>query len=360
MRFNTVTYFRAGASRFAPIWLLALAMLNLAGSPTRAFSQKEMKREVGVNLAGAEFPPRPGIYGKDYMYPNRAELAYYKSKGMRLFRIPFSWERMQRVLGAPLDPEELSRMDELVGGAHALHLKLILDVHGYDRRERKLIGADPVLENAFADLWRRLAEHYRTENAIYGYGLMNEPHDTEGTWPHTAQAAINAVRTIDRRHFILLAGDHWSGANTWESANPKILEVWDPENKLIYEAHIYFDSDGSGVYRTSYDDNRAYPEIGVDRVRPFIEWIRLHHARGLIGEFGVPNNDPRWNEVLGRLLRYLRDNQVSGTYWAGGPAWHHYILSCEPTAGKDAAQMQVLSGYTRHGLHRWISFRHQN
>lgn len=331
---------------------LALAMLLVSGSPARAFSQREIKGEVGINLAGAEFPPRPGVYGKDYLYPNREEFAYYKSKGMRVFRIPISWERMQHTPGSQLDAAEVVRLDEVVSGARANGVKLILDVHGYDRREGKLIGADAALERAFGDLWRRLAEHYATEHSIYGYGLMNEPHDTQGTWPHTAQVAIDAIRTVDRYHFILLAGDHWSGANTWAQANPNLRQVKDPEKKLIYEAHIYFDADGSGVYKQSYDDNHVYPDIGVDRVRPFVEWLRVNHARGLIGEFGVPDNDPRWNEVLDRFLAYLHENKLSGTYWAGGPRWHNYPLSCEPRNGMDAPQMAVLAQHA-HPSHWW-------
>lgn len=332
--------------------------ITYAALPTAVLGQRELKAQVGVNLAGAEFPPRPGVYGKDYLYPNRGEMAYYKSKGIRLLRIPFSWERMQPDIGGPLQPEELARLDEVVAGAHAVKAKLILDIHGYDRRDGKLIGADPRLEKAFADVWLQLAMHYRSESAIYGYGLMNEPHDTDGTWPHTAQVAINAIRTVDRRHFILLAGDHWSNADTWAASNPHLLDVKDPENRLIYEAHTYWDRDGSGIYKHSYDEDRVYPDIGVDRVRPFIAWLKANHARGLIGEFGVPNDDPRWNQVLDHFLRFLHRNGVSGTYWAGGPRWHHYLLSCEPRDGVDAPQMAVLERNAR-AAHRW-SILHWN
>jgi endoglucanase len=315
-----------------------------------------MNGEVGVNLAGAEFPPRPGIYGKDYLYPNREELSYYKRKGIRLFRIPFSWERMQSTLNGPLDQSELDRLDAVVNAASELHLKLILDVHGYDRYRGKLIGSDKDLELGLADLWRRLAEHYRSSKAVYGYGLMNEPHETNGTWPHTAQIVIDAVRKVDQRHFILLAGDHWSSATTWPESNPKILEVRDPAQRLIYEGHVYFDRDGSGVYNTSYVETGAYPDIGPARVKPFIDWLKANKVNGMIGEFGVPNDDPRWNEVLDRFLKTSQREHISGTYWAGGPRWHNYRLSCEPSAAGDAPQMEVLGRYAKHRRRSWISF----
>jgi len=314
---------------------------------------------VGVNLAGAEFPPPSGVYGKDYIYPTREELAYYKSKGSRLFRIPFKWERMQPNLNRPLSQAELNHLDVVVAAARALNVHLILDLHNFDRYKRQLVGNDPALEGGLASLWSQLALHYREEKAIYGYGIMNEPNDTGGTWPNTAQKAIDAIRSVDHRHYILLAGDHWSGAQTWSESNPDLLQVKDPEDRIIYEAHTYWDRDGSGVYKNSYDEDHVYPNIGIDRVKPFVDWLKVHHARGFIGEFGVPNNDPRWNEVLDRFLHYLHKNGISGTYWAGGPIWHNYILSCEPAAGVDAPQMKVLSARARahDAWHAWFRFR---
>jgi len=39
---------------------------------------------------------------------------------------------------------------------------------------------------------------------------------------------------------------------------------------------------------------------------------------GFIGEYGVPDSDPRWLTVLDTFLAYLDANGVGGTYWAGG------------------------------------------
>lgn len=60
----------------------------------------------------------------------------------------------------------------------------------------------------------------------------------------------------------------------------------DPANNLVYEAHQYFDRDHSGSYQQSYDDSDAHPDIGVERLRPFAEWLEEHNVRGFLGEFG--------------------------------------------------------------------------
>lgn len=58
-----------------------------------------------IKLCGPEFGEKkmPGIYGVDYIYPNQAELVYFKNKGFKLMDLPFKWERVQPSLGGPLD-----------------------------------------------------------------------------------------------------------------------------------------------------------------------------------------------------------------------------------------------------------------
>jgi endoglucanase len=239
----------------------------------------------------------------------------------------------------------------VIGYASAHGMKVILDMHNYARRKENgttyLIGTGPVSLSSFADAWRRIADHYKGNSTIHAYGIMNEPHSTGGTWPDMAQAAVNAIRTVDLTHYVLVGGDTWSNAVGWRSKNPN-LDTQDPVGRLIYEAHCYFDNDNSGTYNQSYDGEGAYPEVGVDRVREFVEWLEERGARGFIGEYGVPGNDPRWLTVLDNFLAYIQAHGLSGTYWAGGPWWGSYALSCEPTNNftADRPQMSVLEDYT--------------
>jgi len=181
---------------------------------------------------------------------------------------------------------------------------------------------------------------------------MNEPHGTNGTWPGMAQAGTDGVRSADSDHWIIVAGDSWSSARNWYDANPD-LNVQDAFDKIIYEAHCYFDSSSSGQYANSYDADNIYPNIGVVEVSPFIQWLRENDARGFVGEYGVPDDDPRWNEVLERFMQHLGANGVSGTYWAGGSYWGDYKLSVHPTSNLtvDRPQMSVLQqDFTAGGL----------
>lgn len=328
------------------VGLVSAAPPTVPVTPTPSF---------GVNLAGGEFGGNlPGVYNQDYTYPSAAEMDYFKSKGLTVLRVPFRWERLQRTPGGPLNAEEMVRVDKVVADARSRGMRVVLDCHNYGRykiggTDEKVLGSPEVPNSAFADFWRKIADRYKNESAIYGYGLMNEPHDMgdDRRWPAAAQAATDAIRAVDGTHTVLVSGDHWSGAHSWRNSSNENLDIKDPANNVVYEAHQYFDNDHSGTYDKSYDGEGAYPNVGVDRARPFVEWLQAKGKKGFVGEFGVPGNDPRWNAALDNFLAYLKANNVSGTYWAAGPWWGDYPLSIEPTNNfaTDKPQMTVLQKY---------------
>jgi len=176
----------------------------------------------GVNLAGAEFGEGvlPGVYDRDYTHPTAAELDYFRGKGLTLIHLSFRWERLHHELYGPLDPDELARLDAVGAAARAREMQIILDPRNYARYRGQLIGTAAVPNAAFADFWGKVAVHYQTESAIWAYGLMNEPHDTNGLWPAAAQAAIDGIRTVERTRTILVPGDGWSGAWHWDTEMP--------------------------------------------------------------------------------------------------------------------------------------------
>ena len=307
----------------------------------------------GTNLASAEFAhsKSPGVYDKDYTYPTIAELDYFAAKGFGLFRLPFLWERIQHELNGELNVEELDRMVKFVDAAKERKLYVLLDMHNYGRRivngKSEIIGSANLSIAHLADVWQKIAEKFKNKDNIWAYGLMNEPHDMlkEVPWLNIAQGSIDKIRAVDQKTPIMVGGDSYSSAARWMTESDNLKQLKDPANNLIFEAHIYFDRDASGFYKGSYDEEKASPTIGIERATPFLNWLKANKFKGFIGEYGVPDNDPRWLVTLDKFLAFLKANGINGTYWAAGPWWGNYTLAIEPKDGKDRPQMETLMRY---------------
>ena len=301
---------------------------------------------IGINLAGAEFGAVPGAYGFDYIYPNARELDPFKSEGIDLIRLPFRWERVQPTLGEPLDAAEVGRIQTFLDEAEARDMHVVLDVHNFGRYRGQVIGSEAVPISTFADFWSKMATQFGGVESVAGFGLMNEPHDMGGreVWPAAAQAATNAIRATGATENIVVGGDGWSSAGMWQFVNGS-LAVNDPLNKIVYEAHIYFDRDNSGSYKGTFDEEGVPLDIGVRRLNTFQQWLAANDAKGFIGEFGVPADDPRWLEALSQFVDALHEYGIDGTAWAAGPWWGNYKLSLEPVNGEDKPQLDILTRY---------------
>jgi endoglucanase len=220
-------------------------------------------------------------------------------------------------------------------------MTVILDVHNYGRYRNQILGSPELSVAAFRDLWTKLATAFKGSTAIYGYDLMNEPHSMGGDerWPTAAQAAIDGIRSVDTETTIILEGDDWSGAWMWLGRNAKLLPT-DPSNNLLYEAHQYFDRDGTGQYLNSADQENPPPTLAADRLKPFIDWLKQNGKKGFVGEYGAPANDPRWLAQITESAKVLASECMGAVYWAGGPWWGEYPLSIEPLPdGSDRPQL---------------------
>lgn len=301
---------------------------------------------VGVNLAGAEFGEYAGLPGKHqihYIYPSEANFKRYADLNLKLIRLPFRWERIQPKLNSELNAAELDRLLTTLNHAQKYNMQVILDMHNYYRYYGKLIASSDVPISAFADGWRRIVQKVANHPAVYGYGLMNEPHSTNGKWPAAAQAAAQAIRGIDQNRWIYVSGDRWSSAFHWPSYNTQLAtNPWmrDPKNNLVYEAHLYLDKDYSGTYANR---SAVYDAMtGVNRAKPFVEWLKKNRLRGFIGEHGAPDFSPSAIVATDNLLNYLNQNCIPSTYWAAGPWWGEYALSLDVKSGSPRPQLPIL------------------
>jgi endoglucanase len=114
-------------------------------------------------------------------------------------------------------------------------------------------------------VWRRISRQFKDHPAVIGYTTMNEPIKIRprgdlpaiGVWQRASQAALTAIRKTGDAKVVMVSGYHWSSAHNWPRWNPSPW-INDPVNNFLYEAHHYWDSDHSGTYpRTSEQEVAA-------------------------------------------------------------------------------------------------------
>ena len=323
-------------------------------------------RFTGVNLSGAEFGATvlPGTYNVNYTYPNQTEVDYFRSKGLNIFRLCFRWERLQQTNNANFNSVELSRLHSFVSTTTAKGIYVILDPHNFERyypdtsnfqsSSQGLVGS-AVPDSAFVDFWSRLATIYRTNDHVI-FNLMNEPNSMPTEQLVTSEnAAIAGIRAAGATNLILVPGNGWTGAWTWQKMNgtpnaQAMLNIVDSGNNFAFDVHQYLDSDGSGSHT-----NIVSATIGLERLTNFTTWLKLNNRIGFLGEFAVPNAiigpgaSQNGDEALTNMLSHIQNNSdvwLGWTWWAAGPWWGNYMFTLEKTAGgADQPAMAVLKSF---------------
>lgn len=219
----------------------------------------------GINLGGAE-PTRntgfsntnPGVYDTDYWYPSAASINYLASRGHRLFRLPFRWERMQPTLGGPLDPTEVAHCKDAMAAILAAGGRSILDCHNYGKyitaAGPQSLNSSSLPSSYLVDFWKKMAVEFSGANGCIGFDLMNEPYNQGGiaadagktaaqTWERIMQDAVTGIRSTGQNRRLIIPV--YAGMGGIRQAHPAKW-ITDPKNNFVYTAHQYFDQDRYG------------------------------------------------------------------------------------------------------------------
>ncbi len=308
--------------------------------------------KYGITLCGAEFGEQnlPGKINEDYTYPTATDIDYFVSKGVDLIQLPIKWERVQHNLGEVLDAEELGYIKAFIDECNLRRINVTIVLQNFGKYNKDCVeytvGESEVTAWHLKDFWMKMAETLSGKPNIYAYSLMAEPSNMNSTiWFNTLQYVIDGVRTIDKNTLLLIEGNNYSNAFTWLTFNDELKCLQDPSNKLLFNAHCYFDKDFSGRYKKIFVEDGANEFTGVERVKPFVEWLKLNNLKGFVGEFGVPKNDQNWFKVMDNFLAYLHSNNIGGCYWAAGQWWKDYPLSIQPENFNEQPQLKLFSKY---------------
>ena len=332
---------------------LAILCLLIIVCNIQYVSAQSIEPKFGITLCGAEFGEHnlPGTLNIDYTYPTTTDIDYFVAKGVDLIQLPIKWERVQRNLGGDLDQYELYYIHKFITDCKERKIQVNIVLQNFGKYRINcidyIVGESEVTAWHLKDFWVKMALTLKNHDNIYAFSIMAEPSDMESCiWQNTLQYVINGIRNVDRFTYLLIEGNNYSNAATWLSFNDELKYLQDPSNKLIFNAHCYFDADFSGRYKKSFIEDGASLNIGVERITPFIEWLQTNNLKGFIGEFGVPKNDENWLATLNNFLHFVHSKNIGGCYWAAGQWWKDYQLSIQPEKDfSDQPQLILLSKY---------------
>jgi endoglucanase len=292
-----------------------------------------------VNWFGLETP----IFAPHGLWTRNWEdmLDQIVTTGFNAIRLPFSNEVLQPAslptsidFGKNADLKGLNGlqvMDRIVEGARRRGLVVVLDRHRPTAdAQSELWYTDRVSERRWLDDWTMLASHYRSQPAVIGADLHNEPHG-QATWgdgnPRTdwrlaAQRAGNAILEVNPDWLIIVQGierfggdSYWWGGNL-EGARDHPIQLSRPD-KLVYSAHDY----GPGVYPQAWFQAPDFPQNLPSIWQRHWAWLHSEQiAPVLLGEFGGrsvgQDREGIWQR---RLVDFLKASGLSYTYWAWNP-----------------------------------------
>ncbi len=183
----------------------------------------------GVNLTN--WFQSPHAHQIQFSKYTKQDFQNIKTLNCDVVRLPINLHYMTS--GTPdyiLDPLFLELVDQAVDWAEALQMHIILDNHTFD----PALPTDPAIASILVKVWTQMAHHFKDRSNYIYYEILNEPHGiTDDAWGIIQQSAIDAIRTEDTKHFIIVGATNFNNFN-----NLKNLPVY-TDNKLIYTFHFY-------------------------------------------------------------------------------------------------------------------------
>ena len=186
--------------------------------------------------------------------------------------------------------------------------------------------------DAFIDLWRMVATHYKDEPIVVGYDLYNEPVQTNQVkydYLYCQYEAAKAIREIDPEKPIIIAANNWSSAAAFNYLKPL------PLKNLIYQGHMYepgsFTHQGVGwenmkkildgkqklMGYPGWFDNFYYNKNELRKIlKPIRDFQLKYGARIYMGEFSAIRFAPGAAQYIQDLIEIFEEYGWDWSYHA--------------------------------------------
>ena len=169
--------------------------------------------------------------------------------GYNCVRMPVWWGNFYSITNTTSSgwrPDAFDVLDWLVTNCASRGIYVIIDMHGVVGGQGTSDDTGWQNQNAYwtssldqsqtAYMWRQIAAHYKSNPAVAGYDLINEPDGTSSitdVWPAYTNL-YTAIRAVDLNHIIIVEGTF--GSWNWGMLPNPSVYGW---TNIIYSMHEY-------------------------------------------------------------------------------------------------------------------------
>ncbi len=254
-----------------------------------ARSPREIKSVI-ESLIGAEAAAEFWTTYRD-RFITADDIRFIAAAGFNTVRIPLHYKLFINAEGRP-DPTApgFRLLDRVIAWSAAAGLRVIIDMHAApggqtgvnhdDGSGYPLLFYVPQQQRLTAGLWRALADRYKSEPAVLGYDLLNEPispyHDEKflnRRLEPIYRDFVAAIREVDAAHVIFMAAAQWS--TNFAVFGPPFAD------NVAYTYHKFW----------------ASPER--DAIQDYVNFSNRYNVPIFLGEAGELND--AWNAAFRRL-----------------------------------------------------------
>jgi endoglucanase len=198
-----------------------------------------------ILLRGVAFGNWVWNNGIQVNHHNGLDYARVKNMGMNAIRFYLNY----RIFENDATPYQYNQagwdyLNQNIAWAKANGIYLILNMHvpqgGYQSQGTgDTLWTNVENQNRLVALWKAIADKYKDEKQIVGYGLVNEivPTSSLSQWQQLAQRITDNIRTVDKNHVLFIEKPIYIKGQTSENADYNFPIIND-DNK-VYEFHTY-------------------------------------------------------------------------------------------------------------------------
>jgi aryl-phospho-beta-D-glucosidase BglC (GH1 family) len=269
------------------------------------FKNANSPKLINETIAELIGPDATKAFWKKYLdvYITADDIHYLKSIGVNSIRVPFNYRLFtnENYMGDNDSTRGFKYFDRVIKWCKAEGIYVLLDMHcapggqtgdniddGYGY---PFLFENEGSQELCANIWRKIADHYKNEPTVIGYDLLNEPiatyFDRDKLNPYLEpvyKRIASAIRQVDKNHILFLGGAQWD--SNFKPFGPPF------DSKLVYTFHKYWTATTKDV------------------IQEYIDFRDKYNVPIYCGETG--ENDDEW---IMNFRKTLEENNIGWHFW---------------------------------------------